>query len=154
MLDICNSKYLTNGLNSLKSLKNKSLNLIFSQAVLEHVPKYEVGEMMIEFSRTLKENGVGTHQVDLKDHLGGGLNNLRLPSSIWESRLFSTSGFYTNRLCLNEYIKFFKIANLNYSISKNVWKKSPIKIKHVSKEFIDRKKEDFMVKDFFVILKI
>ena len=154
LLDICNSKYLTNGLNSLKSLKNKSLNLIFSQAVLEHVPKYEVGEMMIEFSRTLKENGVGTHQVDLKDHLGGGLNNLRLPSSIWESRLFSTSGFYTNRLCLNEYIKFFKIANLNYSISKNVWKKSPIKIKHVSKEFIDRKKEDFMVKDFFVILKI
>ena len=51
-------------------------------------------------------------------------------------------------------LNFFKIANLNYSISKNVWKKSPIKIKHVSKEFIDRKKEDFMVKDFFVILKI
>lgn len=153
-LDICNSQYLTGGLKSLKSLKNKSLDLIFSQAVLEHVPKNELGEMIKEFSRTLKENGVSTHQVDLRDHLGGGLNNLRLPSSLWESKLFSRSGFYTNRICLNEYIDFFKIANLNYSISKNMWKQSPIMIKDVSKEFINRKKEDFMVKDFFVTLKI
>ena len=152
LLDICNSQYLTSGLESLKSLKNKSLDLIFSQAVLEHVPKNELGEMIIEFSRTLKENGVSTHQVDLRDHLGGGLNNLRIPSTMWESRLFSTSGFYTNRVCLNEYIKFFKFAKLNYSISKNVWKKSPINIKYVSKEFIDRRKEDFLVKDFFVCL--
>ena len=154
LLDICNSKYLTNGLISLKSLKENSINLIFSQAVLEHVPKNELGNMIIEFSRVLKKNGVSTHQVDLKDHLGGGLNNLRIPSSLWETKLFSTSGFYTNRISLSEYINFFKIANLNYQISKNMWKNSPINIKNVCKEFIERKKEDFMVKDFFVILKL
>lgn len=152
LLSNCNSKYLTNGLVSLKSLKDNSLDMIYSQAVLEHVPKSETGELIIEISRVLKKNGVSTHQVDLKDHLGGGLNNLRIPSSLWETKLFSTSGFYTNRISLSEYINFFKIANLNYQISKNMWIEPPIISKHVSSEFINRKKEDFMVKDFFVKL--
>ena len=35
------------------------------------------------------------HSIDFRDHLGGGLNNLRLSNYFWESRLGRTSGFYT-----------------------------------------------------------
>jgi len=43
---------------------------------------------MCECKRTLKNDGLASHRVDLKDHLRGSLNNLRLRREIWESNLF------------------------------------------------------------------
>lgn len=37
VLDLCNAEYLTEGLKSLRSIATNSVDLIFSQAVLEHV---------------------------------------------------------------------------------------------------------------------
>ena len=58
MLDQFSSSYLTCGLESLKQIPNNSVDLVFSQAVLEHIPKSEFYETLIEIHRILKSEGV------------------------------------------------------------------------------------------------
>lgn len=51
---------------ALKSLKSGSIDIIFSNAVLEHVqPLIDTPR---EFFRVTKPGGVGVHQVDFRDH--------------------------------------------------------------------------------------
>ena len=69
-----------------------------STAALEHLPKAEFDEFLRQHFRILRPGGVGSHVVDLQDHLGGSLNNLRFPERWWESRAMAKSGFYTNRI--------------------------------------------------------
>lgn len=76
VLAATNSQYFTDGLSSLRSIPTHSIDFIFSQAVLEHLRKHEFLDMMKELRRILKPTGICSHQVDLKDHLGGALNNL------------------------------------------------------------------------------
>ena len=71
-----NAHYLTDGINSLESISDDSLDLIWSQAVLEHISLDEFDRYMAELYRILKFGGVSSHRVDLKDHLSGGLKNL------------------------------------------------------------------------------
>ena len=87
LLFSCNARYLTNGLNSLLKIDSNSVDLIFSQAVLEHIRKNEFIDTMNHYYRILKKNGVCSHQIDLRDHLGGSLNNLRFSENIWESKI-------------------------------------------------------------------
>ena len=61
--------------------------------------------MVGEFRRIIVNNGKMSHNADLKDHLGGALNNLgsalnnlRFSDCLWESEFMVKSGFYTNRL--------------------------------------------------------
>lgn len=97
-LKLCGGKYYTKGLQSLKELNTRSIDFLFSQAVLEHVKKNDFEELINETFRILKPGGKASHVIDLKDHLGGSLNNLRFSEKLWESKFFSSSGFYTNRL--------------------------------------------------------
>ena len=48
ILEICGAQYLTQGLKSFGKIKDNSVDLVFSQAVLEHVKKNE-------FQRTIEE---------------------------------------------------------------------------------------------------
>lgn len=89
----CNAKYLTEGFESLSFVKNNSIDLIFSQAVLEHIRKKDFSNSMRENHRVLVHGGVASHWVDLKDHLGGSFNNLRFNEGIWESNFFQVLGF-------------------------------------------------------------
>jgi SAM-dependent methyltransferase len=102
ILALCGAQYLTNGLESLAQISDSSVDLIFSQAVLEHIRSDEFEPTFRELSRILAPGGISSHRVDLQDHLGGGLNNLRFSRRIWESPLFAGSGFYTNRLGVND----------------------------------------------------
>jgi hypothetical protein len=63
---------------------------------------------MTECRRVLSDTGVASHSVDLKDHLEGGLNNLRFSEKLWESDFFVNSGFYTNRIQFYEMLNHFK----------------------------------------------
>jgi len=92
-----NYQYLTNGLDSLKSIPDKSVDFVFSQVVLEHIAKNEFLDNFKELKRITKDKGVHSHTVDLRDHLGSSLNNLRFSERVWQSSLFRKSGFYTNR---------------------------------------------------------
>ena len=57
-----------------------------------------------------------SHQIDLRDHLGGGLNNLRFSDSLWESNFFVKSGFYTNRISFDKMISIFENISFKYEI--------------------------------------
>src|SRR4029077_2818898 len=73
----CNAIYLTNGLASLRAVPSESVDFAWSHAVLEHIRYREFAAGVRELRRLLVPQGCISHQVDLRDHLGGGLNNLR-----------------------------------------------------------------------------
>ncbi len=110
LLDACSARYLTDGVHAWGQIPSATVDLIFSQAVLEHVRLAEFEEVQRQCRRVLKPAGFASHRVDLKDHLGGALNNLRLPHSVWESEFFARSGFYTNRIRMGRMMTMFEAA--------------------------------------------
>jgi len=122
-----NACYLTNGLYSLQDIPDKSVDFVFSHAVLEHIRLENFFKIIKETFRILKVRGIASHKIDLKDHLGGSLNNLRFSKQVWESKLFSSSGFYTNRLRASEIANFIKQTSFEIVFQKeNCWEKIPI----------------------------
>lgn len=106
----CDAVYLTRGLQDLREVADGSVDLVFSQAVLEHVRAAELQATLRETWRVLAPDGVCSHQVDLRDHLGGALNNLRFSDRIWEAGWMANSGFYTNRVRFSEMLDMFARA--------------------------------------------
>ncbi len=98
MLEDCRAVYLTDGLASLRAVPSESVDHSWSNAVLEHVRHAELAEQMRELARATVPGGTTSHQVDFRDHLGGGRAHLRVGSRLWEQDWFALrSGFYTNR---------------------------------------------------------
>ncbi|MFT3912885.1 MAG: class I SAM-dependent methyltransferase [Anaeromyxobacteraceae bacterium] len=117
VLAACGATYLVSGLESLRQVESGSVDLVFSQAVLEHVPRAEFDAMMGELRRVLRPDGVASHRVDLQDHLGGGLANLRFSSALWEADGFARrSGFYTNRLRFSEHLRAYDRAGFEATL--------------------------------------
>jgi len=108
----CHAAYLTDGSAGLRRISSASVDLVFSQAVLEHVSLHQFAETQREIRRLLRPSGIASHQVDLKDHLGGALNNLRFADKTWEADWMVASGFYTNRLRLSEVLAMVGEADL------------------------------------------
>jgi hypothetical protein len=154
VLKICRATYLTGGLASLKAIASDSIDFIFSQAVLEHVKENEFLETMIECRRILNKTGMASHRVDLKDHLTGGLNNLRFQRRLWESSIFFRSGFYTNRIRFSRIIALMRQAgfSIDTCISQR-WDVIPIPRRKLAAEFAYQSDEDLMVKEFHVVLR-
>ena len=112
----------------------ESYDIIIIQAVLEHVINpYKV---VSEIYRILKPNGVISHNINYKDHLGESLNNLRFSEELWESNLFAYSGFYTNRIPAVEMHKYFQKYGFNL-VEEDFgrWDKIPISRSVLAKEF-------------------
>ena len=152
ILSVCEAYYYTDGVNSLQLIPAESVDLIFSQAVLEHIWKHEFLPMMRESKRILIESGTASHRVDLRDHLGGALNNLRFSDRVWESRFFIRSGFYTNRIRFNQMDQLFREVGFvpNYpTIDK--WENLPTPISKMHPTF-QKLSDNFLVSGFFVIL--
>jgi SAM-dependent methyltransferase len=145
------SEYLTGGLESLSRIESESVDILFSQAVLEHVKKKEFDETMREIHRVLKPDGFASHRIDLRDHLGGGLNNLRFSSKLWESKLFHNSGFYTNRIGFGAITNSMEMAGLSCEVlEKDVWSELPIRREQVSKD-VEFDRAHINVKGFHVV---
>ena len=152
ILKLCKSDYYIEGKKSIKLIKSNSIDLIFSTAVLEHLKLDEFEIIIKEMRRILKNDGFTSHEVDLKDHLNKSLNNLRFSSRIWESNLFSNSGFYTNRLRYSQIIKIFEKSGFNVQIIKQKkWNKYPINIKLINKEFRNELDEELLISSFNLI---
>lgn len=136
ILNSCNGIYLTNGLSSLNSIENSSIDFIWSHSVLEHVRKYQFHEIQKELKRILRSNGLASHSIDFQDHLDYGLNNLRFSEKIWESTFFANSGFYTNRIpALKMHSIFEEIGFKIKRKSLGKWPKLPTKRSSMHKEF-------------------
>jgi SAM-dependent methyltransferase len=155
LLKSANSKYYSQGLVSLKLMNSESYNFIFSHAVFEHIRKHEFVDTIRECYRLLTPQGVMSHVVDFKDHLGGGLNNMRFSSSLWESEWFAShSGFYTNRIKLTEMIDICEnIGFLVEIYSVNKFEKLPIRVKQLSKEFSDLSNDDLLTSGVHLIMR-
>lgn len=147
------SIFLSSGLSSLRSIPTDSIDFIFSQAVLEHLLKKEFLDIMIELRRILKPTGVSSHQVDLRDHLGGALNNLRFSEKVWESDYFVNSGFYTNRIRFYDMITLFKDAGFKVNITQiNKWDTLPTKQKNMNSKYSKYSIDELNISTFDVIL--
>lgn len=132
----CSASYFTTGLAALREQPAKSIDFIFSHAVLEHVRAGEFNAYMDEMHRILRPDGFMSHRIDFKDHLGGGLNNMRFASSRWEHPPFVNSGFYTNRLRANDVLAAMRDAGLVCTIvHEDRWDRLPIKRCALAPEF-------------------
>jgi len=154
LLEICHAKYLTHGLQSMVQIESGSVDFMFSQAVLEHIVRDEFLKTLRECRRILKPGGFASHQVDLRDHLGGALNNLRFSDNVWESKLFLNSGFYTNRIRYTEMLDLFREAGfVVVSTSVRRWQELPTSKSKLSFRFQDLPVDELLVSTFDVILK-
>ena len=151
ILSICNAAYLTEGLASLRSLESASVDMIFSQAVLEHVRRSEFIDTMKQCRRILRPDGVCSHRVDLKDHLQESLNNLRFSTGVWESKLFARSGFYTNRIRYSQMLEIFWEAGFKVDVLEVCrWEHLPIARKDLAEEFRNIPEDELCVSGFDV----
>jgi len=154
VLDICNGVYLTEGLRSLQSIPDKSVDFAWSNAVLEHVRQHEFAPVMEEFRRLLKPDGIISHRIDLKDHLGGALNNRRISTNLWEKDWFAHSGFYTNRLSYPQMLAEFEAAGFAIEIVQvDRWEALPTPVEKMAKEFRNLDPADLLVSGFDVLLR-
>lgn len=153
MLARCGAQYMTEGLISLRSIETASVDLIFSQAVLEHIRRREFLDTMKECWRILKPTGICSHQIDLRDHLGGALNNLRFSERVWESAFFAKSGFYTNRIQYEQMLRLFTQAGFIADCSGvRRWNTLPIPRRKLNKQFKDIGDEELCIRTFDVLL--
>lgn len=154
VLTACNSVYLTDGVASLTRIPDQSIDFCFSNAVLEHIPKQDFSRLAIELKRVLRRGGVSVHRVDLQDHLGGGLESLRFSDARWEGKLFSRSGFYTNRIRYTEMLSIFKRAGFDCQIARKIsWDILPISRDALAVKFQQLPEEELLVRGFDVVLR-
>lgn len=146
--------YLTEGLRSLQTIPDSTVDFIWSQAVLEHIRVHEFDAMMAEFKRIVRPGGIMSHRVDLKDHLGGALNNHRISSKTWEADWMAKSGFYTNRISYRDMLQRFEQAGFSVEILHvDRWNEMPTPKHQMADEFSSISDEDLSVSGFDILLK-
>lgn len=154
VMSACNATYGPEGINSLRLIPDGSVDFVWSQAVLEHIKRDQFPDFIRESRRIIRNDGICSHRIDLQDHLGGALNNLRFQSELWESGFMSGSGFYTNRLRYPEMLKCFEDAGFSAQVLQvNRWEKLPTPRKHLSREFQDFSDDELCISGFDIILK-
>jgi SAM-dependent methyltransferase len=154
ILNYSGGAYHSKGLSSLKILADDSFDIIYSQAVLEHVRRDEFSETMRQCRRLLKPNGVMSHVVDFKDHLGGGLNNLRISSGLWEQNWFALkSNFYTNRLRFSEIVKICEDSGFTLKTAEvSRYEVTPIQRKQLASEFSRLSDDDLSISEVHLVM--
>lgn len=147
-------RYLTSGLRSLEEVPDASVDFLWSHATLEHVRRNEFRELSREMRRVLRRTGVASHQVDLRDHLGGALNNLRFSERAWESRFMSRSGFYTNRIGCSEMFALIRQAGFEVDVTEVIrWEDLPTPRRAMAAEFRERSLDDLLVQGFHLLAR-
>lgn len=153
LLTACKTSYLTGGLSSIEDIPSGSVDFVWSQAVLEHVRRRDFEPLMRELKRIQKSCGVSSHRVDLKDHLGGALNNLRFEHSIWESEFMVKSGFYTNRIRFTEMLRVFRESGFQTDLNAvDRWPQLPTPRKKLAKPFSALPSDELNISGFDVVL--
>jgi SAM-dependent methyltransferase len=153
LLRRCHAIYGTSGLLSLRGIPDESLDLIWSQSVLEHIKEGEFQDVVREWRRIIRPNGVCSHHIDLKDHLGGALNNLRFSKDLWESEFMANSGFYTNRIRYTEMLTIFEQSGFDVEVvNADRWERLPTPRAKFAEVFREISTDELLVSGFDVIL--
>ena len=154
LLQKYSARYYTNGLDSLRAIPSKSVDLLFSQAVLEHIRRADFFDVLRETRRLLKPDGVCSHRVDLQDHLGNALNNLRFSEWLWEKPFMANSGFYTNRIRFSEMLDLVRSADFEVvDVLVDRWERIPTPKKSMAHPFRDLPIQELLVSGFDLVLR-
>lgn len=154
LLGVCRISYLTEGLRSLQSIPDGTVDYAFSEAVLEHVRLNDFGATVAELRRCMKDTAVATHVVDYKDHLESGLNNMRFSVALWEAPLFARSGFYTNRLRHSDVLAAFTSAGFRITADEVVrWPAAPLARSRITPGLRHYSDDDLRIREATVVLR-
>jgi SAM-dependent methyltransferase len=154
MLEWSRARYLVDGLRSLSAIPDGSVDFSFSHAVLEHVRRDEFAATIRELFRVAAPGGLTSHRIDLRDHLGGSLHNLRFSRGWWESPFASSSGFYTNRLRMTEIVGIFRAAGFEIlSTRETRWPALPLARRKLDREFAVMTDEELTVQGFDLVAR-
>lgn len=155
LLERTGAVYLTNGMDSLRSIPTGSVDIIWSQAVLEHIRVRQLPALLGELRRILSDTGTMSHRIDYKDHLDRSLNNLRFPTRIWEAEAMARSGFYTNRIRNTEFLGLIEAAGFELTdVHLDYWPEVPLPRRKLAKEFQSLSDEDLRTRGATVVAKI
>ena len=92
--------------------------------------------------------------MDLKDHLGNALNNLRFSEGIWESPWMSKSGFYTNRIRFSEMLNIFQNAGFSLQLEQvDRWEQLPTPRRKMTTAFSSLPDDELCVSGFDTLLR-
>jgi SAM-dependent methyltransferase len=153
VLKECGGAYLTQGVESLKTIPTASVDFVWSHVVLQHVRRKDFVPLLGELRRIQRRDGVGSHTISIADILGGNLNDLRFSQKTWESDLMANSGFYTNRIRYNEYLKYFSEVGFVpqvYRIAQ--WDTLPTPRSKMAPEFASLPESELQISGFDVYL--
>ena len=149
---VCNCRYLTSGLTSLRTIPDSSIDFMWSNAVLEHIKKTEFLETLTELRRIIRSSGVSSHVMDLRDHMNESLNHLRFSTRFWNSNLIRTGNFI-NRIRFREALSDFKLAGFEPRVVKlRRWLQLPVPKEKMAEEFQTLSNEELGVWDFHALL--
>lgn len=135
-------------------LENETIDIVFSNAVLEHV--HEISKAIGELSRVTKSGGYGIHEIDLRDHFHIHANPLRLlgyPDGLWNAMTYYRPG-YTNRLRLSDYTHIFEesgFLTIKVIVTRR-YEGDLSKIK-MAKKFLDYTSDDIKTLAFWTLLQ-
>ena len=153
VLKACNGHYFTDGIESLRNIPSGSVDFIFSHTVLQHIRKKDFVSLLAELRRIQRVDGVGSHMISITDILGGKLNDLRFSERTWESEFVASSGFYTNRIRYNQFLKYFSEAGFIPQVYRLArWKTLPTPRSKMAREFAQLPESDLQVSGFDVYL--
>ena len=152
-LEKSNIEYMAPGDASKTSLEAESVDIVFSHAVLEHVPKKVVHAIDSESKRILKKDGVAYHLIGLGDHYADvdpnvtTVNFLKFSEPLWAFFVKNRISYH-NRLREKHFIKIFNddgakiLWSENYIIPKDL---EFVKTMKVHKDFEGMTPEELAV---------
>lgn len=97
---------------SQTALDNDSIDLVFSNSVLEHIPRHTIVNLFREARRVLKPGGLAVHAVNCGDHYAyfdkkiSAINYLQYSSAEW--RLWNNDLLFQNRLRPRDFLEIAK----------------------------------------------
>jgi SAM-dependent methyltransferase len=138
--------------NDSSVIKENSVDMIFSQATLEHVD--DVENTYIIMNRWLKKDGIMTHQIDLKCHgTSHHWNGHWTYSNFWWKIIRGKRQWLLNRFPCSQHLEL--VANNNFEIASVKKINSPSKISRrmINNKFKKISDEDLETSGVFFIAK-
>lgn len=127
VLKACDATMLVGGAEQLAALPAGSVDLVVSEAVLEHVRREDMAPLLAALHRVTASDGIGLHGIDLHDHLGGRLRHLGFGPSFWEGPAVARAALYCNRLGLSEHLAAFRAEGFVPEVTARlVWDTAPL----------------------------
>jgi SAM-dependent methyltransferase len=152
--------YFAPGDASKTGLPGKSVDVVFSYAVLEHVPEEVIHALTVESKRILKEEGIAYHLIGLHDHYVkfskkiSKVNFLKYPEKWWTFWVKNKISYH-NRLREKQFIDIFKSHGAKIKSTRNETEASDIEIlkgMKIDKQFAGMTDEELAVFKTEIIL--